>query len=248
MRQRRNNKVGQWVWIAFAAVGFILGGWRGAAAQDQKLDATGIIRDTQQVSNEGGEFNMAWWMPDEFWKASFAAKPGATTPAQQDTLIKVVHPYFIVGIISGKSGPFGAMTYRTEAEVRAMVQLKDTEGNLSKPLADDKVDGSVPALLGLMKPGLARMMGPMGENINFFVFDGTNKDGTRKYDPVKDGAVEMDLGDRVFKWRLPLDSVVPKQKCPTCGETLSGGYKFCPYDGTKLAGNRRPRQSPQPRN
>jgi hypothetical protein len=236
--KQRQARVRQSVWIAFATIGIILGGRQAAAAQEQKIDVNGIVRDTQQVSNEGGEFNIAWWLPDEFWKASLAAKPGATTPAQQETLIKVVHPYFIIGIISGKSGAFGAMTYRTEADVRAMVQLKDSEGNIYKPLADDKVDGSVPALLGLMKPGMARMMGPMGENINFYIFEGTNKDGARKYDPLKDGAVEMDLGDRVFKWRLPLDSVVPKQKCPTCGETLSGAYKFCPYDGTKLAGNR----------
>ena len=153
-------RVGQSVWIAFATIGMILGGWQAAAAQEQKIDVNGIVRDTQQVSNEGGEFNIAWWLPDEFWKASLAAKPGATTPAQQETLIKVVHPYFIIGIISGKSGAFGAMTYRTEAEVRAMLQLKDSEGNIYKPLADDKVDGSVPALLGLMKPGMARMMGP----------------------------------------------------------------------------------------
>ena len=167
--KQRQARVRQSVWIAFATIGIILGGRQAAAAQEQKIDVNGIVRDTQQVSNEGGEFNIAWWLPDEYWKASLAAKPGATTPAQQETLIKVVHPYFIIGIVSGKSGAFGAMTYRTRLS-QGHVQLKDSEGNIYKPLADDKVDGSVPALLGLMRPGMARMMGPMGENMQFLYF------------------------------------------------------------------------------
>ena len=78
----------------------------------------------------------------------------------------------------------------------------------------------------------------MGENIHFYVFPGGNKDGTRIGDPTKEGACEMSVGERTFKWKLPLGSLLPQQKCPTCGETLSGAYKFCPYDGTKLAGSK----------
>jgi diguanylate cyclase (GGDEF)-like protein len=33
-----------------------------------------------------------------------------------------------------------------------------------------------------------------------------------------------------------MEAVMLKQKCPVCGETFSGNYTFCPYDGTKLVG------------
>ena len=83
MKQRQAG-VRQSVWIRSRPSESSWGGRQAAAAQEQKIDVNGIVRDTQQVSNEGGEFNIAWWLPDEFWKASLAAKPGATTPAQQE--------------------------------------------------------------------------------------------------------------------------------------------------------------------
>jgi len=236
MKHLRSRTV-DFIWIGLAAVGFVLGGWQRAVAQDQKLEVTEITRETVKVSNEAGEMNLVWWLPDEFWKASVAANPSAT-PAQLEIFLKVVHPYFIVGVGSGKLGSFGAITYRNEAEIRGLVQLKDNEGNIYKPLPEDKMDASVPALLGLMKPVMARMTGPLGENIHFYVFPGSKKDATRICDPIKEGSCEVDLGERVFKWRLPLGSLLPKQKCPVCGETLSGAYKFCPYDGSKLAGSK----------
>ena len=235
--KRMGRRMGKSAWMGFAAAGFLLLSWQAAEAQDQKLDLTEVVRETYRISNEAGEMNMVWWLPDEFWKASAAANPNST-PAQMEMFLKVVHPYVILGVGSGKMGAFGAVTYRTEAEVRDLVQLKDSEGNLSKPLAEDKMDASVPALLGLMKPIMVRMAGPIGENIHFYVFPGIKKDGARICDPLKDGACELDLGERAFKWRLPLSSLLPKQKCPVCGETLSGAYKFCPFDGTKLAGNK----------
>jgi hypothetical protein len=224
-------------WKPLVAVGFTLAILQSAVAQDQKVDVGDLVRDTQKMSNEGGELNFVWWMPDEYWKASAASSPAAT-PAGVDMIMKVVHPYVVVAVVSGKMGAFAAVTYRTEAEVRAALQLTDAEGNHYAPLAEDKVDASAPALMGFVKPVLARMIGSMGENIHFYFFPGAKKDGTRICDPTKGGSCELDLGERVFKWRLPLGSLLPKQKCPTCGEMLSGAYKFCPYDGTKLAGNK----------
>jgi hypothetical protein len=190
-----------------------------------------------KLSNDGGELNVLFWLPEEFWKVSAASSPNASQ-SQVDLIIKVVHPYCIVGVSSGKTGLFGAVTYRTEAEVQNLVRLRDSEGNTYPPLPEDKLDPSVPALLGLLKPVLTRTSGAAGENVHFYVFPGNKKDGTRICDPTKEGLCEVDLGERIFKWRLPLGSLLPKQKCPSCGEILSGAYKFCPYDGTKLPGSK----------
>ncbi len=198
---------------------------------------TELARDAEKISNEAGEMNVVMWFPDEFWKASAAANPNSK-PAQLDRFLKVVHLYYIAGVGSAKVGPFAAFTFRTEAEIRGILQLKDNEGNIYKPLPEDKMDVSMPALLGLMKQVLVWMMGPLGENLHFYLFSGSNKEGARICDPQKEGACEVGVGKQVFKWRLPLGSPLPKQTCPVCGETLSGAYKFCPYDGTKQAGSK----------
>jgi hypothetical protein len=219
------------------AVGFGLGGGQVAAAQDQKPDVMALILDCMRLSRENGETHMLYWLPEELWKVSAAANPNSAQ-AQLDTVIKVVHPYLIVGVVSGKLGPFGAVTYRTEPEVRDLIRLKDNEGNTYSPLEEDKLDPSVPAFLALFQPIIGRTAGAMVQHMYFYVFPGIKKDGARICDPMKEGALEVDLGERVFKWRLPLSSLLPKQKCPTCGELLSGAYKYCPYDGSKLTGNK----------
>jgi hypothetical protein len=205
-------------------------------AQDQKADATQLVLDCMKLSNVDGELNILFWLPEEFWRMSAASNPNAS-PSQVDMIIKVVHPYTIVGVSSGKTAPF-AVIYRTEAEVRNLVRLKDSKGNIYSPLPEDKLDPSVPGLFAFFKPAMARVAGSGAQNIYFYAFPGSTKDGTRICDPTREGFCEIEVGTRQFKWRLPLGSVLPKQKCPTCGEMLSGAYKFCPYDGTKLPGNK----------
>lgn len=235
--KHKRNRVGSFSWIGLAALAFVLCGERAASAQDQKLDVSEIARETQRISTEGGELNVVWWLPEEFWATSVAANT-SVKPAQAQLFIKFVHPYLIMGVVSGKILTLGPPTYRTEAEIRGLIKLKDSDGVIYPPLATDKVAASVPALVAIMKPGLAKMLGPLGENMNFYVFPGSRPDGSRICDPTTRGTCEVDLGDRAFKWKLPLESVLPKQKCPMCEEILSGAYKYCPYDGTNLAGGK----------
>ena len=232
---KTRNRIGEFSWMALAAWTLVLCGWQSVRAQDQKLDVMEIARETQRFSTEGGELNIIWWLPEEFWATSIAANTNVK-PAQIQMFAKFVHPYLIVGVVSGKVLTFGPPTYRTEAEIRELIRLKDSDGVIYTPLATDKVAASVPAVEALMRPGMAKMLGPLGENMKFYVFPGSRKDGTRVCDASTRGVCEVNLGDRAFKWKLPLESVLPKQKCPVCGGILSGGYKYCPYDGTSLAG------------
>ena len=205
-------------------------------AQDQRPDATQMVLECMKLSNADGEITMLWWVPEEFWKVSAASNP-RITPAQVETMLKATHPYTIVGVSSGRSRA-GAVAYRTEPEVRDMIRLKDRKGNSYSPLPDSQLDPSVPGLFAVLKPSMAKTGGALAQNIFFYAFPGTAKNGVRICDTVKEGFCEVDVGARQFRWRTPLGSLLPKQKCPTCGEMLSGAYKYCPYDGTKLKGNK----------
>ena len=231
------KRIGILAWIALAALIFILCVVQATRAQDQNLDIMEIARETQKFSAEGGELNVVWWLPEEFWANSVAANTNVK-PAQVQMFVKFVHPYLMIGVVSGKVVNWGPPTYRTEAEIRPLIRLKDNDGTVYPPLETNNVGASVPALEALMKPGMAKMLGPLAENMSFFVFPGSRKDGSRVCDATVRGVCEVDLGDHAFKWKLPLESVLPKQKCPKCGEILSGAYKYCPYDGTGLAGGK----------
>jgi hypothetical protein len=236
MKRWSGGIVGKLVSIGLVAVGFSLVGLP-AVAQDPKPDLTQVMSDFMRMSNANGELNLIWWIPEEFWRVS-AASNSNVSQSQIDMVIKLVHPYTIVAVASGKTRPFTTPTYRTEAEVRELVRLKDSSRNTYSPLPQDQLDPSTAGLLALLKPLLGKMAGGVSENMQFCVFPGSTKNGTRICDPTKEGSCEVDLGGLEFKWRLPLGSLLAKQKCPTCGEILSGAYKYCPYDGTKLAGNK----------
>ncbi len=223
--------------IAFIALLVFLANWQPAGAQDQKLDIMEIARETQKFSTEGGELNIVWWLPQEFWSTSIAANTNVK-PAQIQLLTKFVHPYLIVGVVSGKIATFGPPVYRTESEIRNLIKLKDSDGTTYAPIENNQLAASVPTIESLMRPSMAKMLGPLGENMNFFVFPGSRRDGSEVCDASQRGVCEVDLGDHAFKWKLPLESVLPKQKCPVCGEILSGAYKYCPYDGTALSKNK----------
>jgi hypothetical protein len=53
-------------------------------------------------------------------------------------------------------------------------------------------------------------------------------------DATKEGVYYIEVGEKEFRWKLPLGSLLPPKICPVCKEKLSGAYKYCPWDGTKL--------------
>ncbi|MBC7773589.1 MAG: hypothetical protein H7210_13925 [Pyrinomonadaceae bacterium] len=85
-----------------------------------------------------------------------------------------------------------------------------------------------------MLPLIEAAAGEMGENMQVFYFEGKSKDGKALIDPTREGFLQVKLGERTVRFRLPLASLMPEKKCPTCAEMLSGSWKFCPWDGASL--------------
>jgi hypothetical protein len=234
MEEPRTSRGRRMLWRAVLTAGLLVPGAAGAGlAQGHKVDLPALVQQTQKMSQSADEMTLVWWIPEEFWKASAAQNPNAGE-GQAEDILKVVRPYTVVVVVDGKMGPFGAPAYRSEAEVRAALQIKDGEGTLYRPLGEDKLGGDVKNLMGMMKPVFVNMLGPMGENMHFFLFPAEGKNARKIAEAAKEGKFSVLLGEREFKWRLPLDALVPSKTCPTCGEKLSGAFKFCPWDGTKL--------------
>jgi len=202
-------------------------------SQENKIDISALTQETQKMQQQADQMTLVWWIPEEFWWVSSAQDP-TVTKAQTENLINVLRPYTLIIIVDGKIGPFGGVTYKPEAEIRAGVQIKDSQENYYRPLNEDKINADAKNFLSIMKPIFANMLGPMGQNMHFFFFPAESKNGNKIAEAKKEGAFSVKLREREFRWRLPLGSLLPPKTCPGCKEKCSGAWNFCPWCGTKL--------------
>ena len=217
----------------FVAVLLLCGWVKTGLALESKVSLDAVLTETQKMSDKADEMTLVWWIPEEFWRVSFAQDP-TVTEAEAEEFVKVLRPYTLIVAVDGTIGQFGGVTYESEADIRASIQIRNNQGTLYSPLGEDKIDADTNNFLSMMKPLFADMLGPMGQNMHIFLFPAKSNKGQQIADAKKEGAFSVELGERIFRWRLPLGSILPLKVCPICGEKLSGAYKFCPWDGTKL--------------
>ncbi len=216
------------VWMVFIGAGP-----GHAAAMEGKVDLNALIAETQKLSEKTSEMTLIWWIPLEFWAATFAQDPNMT-PAQTEDFLKVLRPYTLLAVVDGTVGTFGGITYKPEALIRSNLTLRDGKGASIPPIETGAVSGDVINLIQMMKPILANMLGPMGENFNFYIFPASTPEGVVIADGKKKGAFSVKLDTREFRWKLPLDSLLTPKTCAKCKETCKGSWDYCPWCGTKL--------------
>jgi len=203
----------------------------GASAQEINVNL--LLQETQKRAEKPGEVNIVWWFPEAIWRASLAQTPNVT-PEQTEATLSVFRPYVIIAAVEGKIDATGNILYKSETEIRSSLRLLDTQGNEYLALAEDGINVMTKSYLAMMKPLFAHTMGPMGQNMYFFVFPSKDKNGLDIADPKKEGAFSVRLGGKELQWKLPLSSLLPEKTCPTCKQKLNGTYKYCPWDGTPL--------------
>ena len=213
---------------------FVICGWISSSfAQETKIDVTALIKETQKYTKIQNDLTFVWWVPNEYWKAALAGNPNAS-PAQIEGLAKVLRPYLVTFVGVGKMGPMGGITYKPESAIRESILIIDQEGTRYRPLDPESVNPDTKNFLGMIRPVLANTLGPLGQNMHIFLFPSMDEKGQRIADPKKEGGFSAKVGERIFKWRLPLSSVVPPKICPIDGERLSGAWKYCPWHGVAL--------------
>ena len=168
----------------------------------------------------------------KFWKAS-RAQQKQLSAEQIEGFLKVMRPYVVVVVAKGKVGL--TSTFESEEFARANTKVIDSQGNACAPLSDADLDATAKMVLGMFKPVLSNMMGPLGKNMHFMVFSAKTADGRQVIDTKQKGPFQVTVASKEFKWRLPFDSVLPKQTCPKCKEDCKGSWEYCPWCGTKLA-------------
>lgn len=204
-----------------------------APAAPPAIDVEALIHETQRSVPGNDQMSMVWWMPEDFWRISFAQEKALTAEGSEE-MLKALKPYTLVAVVDGKMGPMGGVSFRPEADVRKDIVLVDTSGKEHRPLADDAINKDVKLFLGYIKPILSNMLGPMGESMYFFAFPARGESGKPLADPLSEGSLSIKVGEHSFDWKLPLGSLMPAKMCPKDKEVLNGAWSYCPWHGERL--------------
>ena len=219
------------VGIMVLAIGVVMVVTCPVTAKDVDLQA--LTQETQKMSQKPNEMTMVWWIPEEFWSASLGQASGMTS-SQVEEFLKVIRPYTMVVVVDGTIGGFGGVTYKSEDSIRANTRLLDSQGKSYAPRTEDEVDADTKNMLQMIKPIFVNMLGSMGQNMHFLLFPGKSDNGIRIADAKGKSQFKVKLGEKEFKWRLPLDALLPTQTCGTCKQECKGSWFFCPWCGAKL--------------
>lgn len=200
---------------------------------DHEIDPNELFADTQRNSLDPDRLTMVWWLPEEFWTWSFA-QDDTISEEGVEQFLAVLRPYVLLVVLEGTVGPLGGANFSDLEELRERVALVDAKGGRHTPLGDDGITADARNLASMMKPILANMLGPTGENMGFFFFPSTTGDGEAIASATTEGTFSVEVGDELFEWKTPLGSVLPPKVCPVDDEEMSGAWSYCPWHGKKL--------------
>lgn len=205
--------------------------------QPKDVDISAMTNETQRTSYAGG-VHLAWWIPPEYWEASLSRDANVTDTARKQVL-DTLRGYSMLAVVQAEVGALGNFTfYERDAVIKGLkLELSDGKDWASLvPLAE--VPQKLAPLLKVLGPILSSAMGPMGQNMNFFVLDDQKKGG-RLISPYEPGMLRITLTDNKgvklepLLIEFPLDSLYVPRRCPN-GKPAHVSWMVCPWDGSKL--------------
>jgi len=202
-------------------------------SQDFRIDLNDLINETQLSSDDMDLMRLVWWIPTEFWDASFAEDP-SMKQSDIDEFKDVLGEYVMLAVLEGNIGMFGGITYKSRELIKDGLSIRDRLGMQYTALSEEDISPDARNLIAIFQPVFANMMGEMGENMQIFLFEAYDADGRMRFDPNQRGLLNVQLFEESFEWKLPLGALLPRKSCPVDGESLSGSWNFCPWHGDQL--------------
>lgn len=199
----------------------------------QDVSMNDLIEGTQYMTDDPDRVTMAWWLPDEFWKVSLAEDP-TTTEEGAAEILALVSQYTLVIYVDGEFGPMGGVSFVTPDQLRQRARLQGSDGQEVTPLDESDVSPDMMLLVGTMRPVIANMLGPFGQNMSFVLFPRKDANGRIIADATATDSFSMKLGDLSFPVTTPVHSLLAGKACATCDREFRGDYKYCPYDRAEL--------------
>jgi hypothetical protein len=205
--------------------------------QPKDVDVSAMTNETQRTSYAGG-VHLAWWIPPEYWEASLS-RDGNVTDAARKQVLDTLRGYSMIAVVQAEVGALGNFTFYERDTIVKGMKLELSDGKAWTAIAPlPEVPEALAPLLKVLGPILSSAMGPLGQNMNFFVLD-DRKQGGRLISPFESGALRVSLSDKQgtrlepFLIEFPLDSLYVPRRCPN-GKPAHVSWVVCPWDGSKL--------------
>jgi hypothetical protein len=187
-------------------------------------------------TQKGSDNTFIWWLPQEYWKTSaeiFTAS-SKETAALMEIYSEYFRPYIVMLVAHAEPTSSGKPQFFSESDILSNIRLIDKHGYSHFPLTKKQINPTFLKFLKELKPNFTESLGTFGKHMTFIVFAAEDKNEL-VVDTSKETQFKIKLNREEFLWRLPFESLIPTQVCPTCHQNLNGKFKFCPWDGTNLS-------------
>jgi hypothetical protein len=202
-----------------------------SAAGSDRIDLAQLTRETQQQYQDASKLELVWWVPADIWAAVMNER---TAREVRESTLGLFDDYLVFFVTEADLSPMGQIRFRSEAQTRERFRLVLPDGKRIAPLPDAEIRADMAVLLNSLRPALANGAGAIGENFRPLLFSARDAQGLKRVDTRGEGTLRVALGEREFRWRLPLAALQPPRTCPVDGEILSGAFRYCPYHGAEL--------------
>ena len=120
--------------------------------------------------------------------------------------------YTMIATIDGDIDADGNIQYVSEAAIFNTLSVVDNAQQEFSPLTEDQIDLDTKRLITIMKPVLANMLGKLGENMHFFLFQRIDDPLHKIVNPKNEEKFAVKLRDEKFEWQLPIRIIIDDRK------------------------------------
>ncbi len=201
----RNPHAVHGAWCALI-IGFALpvlqpGLVRAADAGSLSAATQALAMQTRRLTNDAGQFYLAWWIPQALSEAILQDTPNAAHAGS----LQALQPYIVFALSRAQVGDKGLVDLHDKADLLRGSRLT-VNGQVITAVSADQSDPGAQAALELIKPWLVSVLGPTfghdGAGIEFALYRPAT--GAPPPDPSLAGNMEFKLYHKRFGWQLPV--------------------------------------------
>ena len=197
------------------------------------VDQVEMITEIQKWEKDSSKMTLSFWIPNSYWRIALAGNPIGTEKTIK-TIEDIFEDYVIVCAADILIDGTAAITSTPDSILRNNIRVIDRKGKKYYALAEADLSSELALMLINIKPMFAKMFGQMGSGMYFYAFEVKDKKGNNLIDETKEGEFVVAHSNTIFKWRLPLVSLLENKICLEDNEEMKGNWKFCPFHGVEL--------------